>query len=366
MPRIAALDRLRGIALVGMLLHHVVAWLTATDGRDVLPGWDGFVLTDVAATAFFVAAGMSAALLVASRRRREVPPLRIAGLLLRRYGLLVPLGIGLRWVLGWNTDGFGVLEALGVTVLLATAVAAVLPARLEPLAAVGLLAAGMQLERVLYERTDWLSAELLAGKFPLLTYVGFVLVGIAAVDSRRHQSRGWALAAVGVGGLAFVALLAAGLEPDRYPGDLRFVIPGLAGTAVAYAVAQRTWSRVAAPVDSLVRSAAAHTLGIFLAHYILFEVGDRLGLTGPVSPPVAVLAAVALTLFLCAVAPRVPPLPWSPRTGWRRPAPAPDAAPTPVCVRASVPVDELDLAAVVAAAEAAVGRRRELVGAGSG
>jgi peptidoglycan/LPS O-acetylase OafA/YrhL len=356
MPRIAALDRLRGIALVGMLLHHVVAWLTATDGRGVLPGWRGFVLTDVAATAFFVAAGMSVALLVASRRRRDMPPWRIAGLLLRRYGLLVPLGIGLRWVLGWNTDGFGVLEAVGVTVLLAAAVAAVLPARLEPLAAVGLLAAGMLVEKALYERTDWLAAELLAGKFPLLTYVGFVLVGIAAVDSRRHQSRGWALAAVGAGGVAFVALLAAGLEPDRYPGDLRFVIPGLAGTAVAYAVAQRTWSKVAAPVDAMVRSAAAHTLGIFLAHYVLFEVADRLGVAGPVSPPVAVLAAVAVTLFLCAVAPRVPPLPWSPRTGWRRPAPAPDTTPTPVCVREPVPADALGLDA---------GRRRELVGAGS-
>src|SRR5688572_25320713 len=116
MSRDAALDRLRGIALVGMLLHHVIAWLTDTDGRGVIPGWRGFVITDVAATAFFVAAGMSAALLVASRRRRGMPGVRIAGLVLRRYGLLVPLGMGLRWVLGWEPDGFGVLEALGVTV----------------------------------------------------------------------------------------------------------------------------------------------------------------------------------------------------------------------------------------------------------
>ena len=356
MSRDAALDRLRGIALVGMLLHHVIAWLTATDGRGVIPGWPGFAVTDVAATAFFVAAGMSAALLVASRRRRGMPPLRIAGQLLRRYGLLVPLGMGLRWVLGWDTDGFGVLEALGVTVLLAVAVAAVLPARLEPLAAMALLAAGMCVERALFERTDWLAAELLAGKFPLLTYVGFVLVGIAAVDSRRHQSRRWALAAAGLGAVALVALLAADLEPDRYPGDLRFVIPGLAGTAVAYAVAQRTWSKVSPvrAVDSMVRSAAAHTLGIFLAHYVLFEVADRLGVAGPVPAPVAVAAAVVVTLALCAVAPRVPPLPWSPRTGWRRPAPIAATVPAPptvpVCVEGTVVVD----------------RRRELVGAGTG
>ncbi|HEY8547930.1 MAG TPA: heparan-alpha-glucosaminide N-acetyltransferase domain-containing protein [Acidimicrobiales bacterium] len=351
MSRDAALDRLRGIALVGMLLHHVTAWLTGTDARGVIPGWTGFVVTDVAAPAFFVAAGMSASLLVASRRRRGMPAPRIAGQVLRRYGLLVPLGVGLRWVLGWNTDGFGVLEALGVTVLLAVAVAAILPTRLEPVAAVAFLAAGILVERALFDRTDWWSAELLAGKFPLFTYVGFVLLGMAAVDSQRHRSRGWALVAVGVGAVAFVALLAAGHAPDRYPGDLKFVIPGLFGTAAAYAIAQRSWSKVAAPVDSMVRSAAAHTLGIFLAHYILFEVAERLGLGGPVSAPVAVTAAVVVTLVLCAVAPRVPQSPWSPRTGWRHPPAAPEPPPVadrPVCVE--TPVAE---------------RRGELVGAGT-
>ena len=37
---------------------------------------------------------------------------------------------------------------------------------------------------------------------------------------------------------ATAALLVVGVAPDRYPGDLAFVIPGLAGTAIVYALAQ--------------------------------------------------------------------------------------------------------------------------------
>lgn len=344
-----ALDRLRGLALVAMLLHHVIAWLTDTDGRELLPGWPGFVVTDVAAPAFFVAAGMSAALLVASRRRRGLPPARIGLLVIRRYGLLVPLGVGLRWVLGWSVDGFGVLEALGAAVVLAAAVAAVVPAGWELAAAGVTMLAGVVAEHAVDTagRSDWWSVEVVGGKFPLVTYVGFALLGIAVVDGGHHRDRRWCASAAGLMVAALAALLVLGATPDRYPGDLRFVLPGLAGTAVVYALGQLTWPPVLAPFDRQVRSAAAHTLGIFLAHYALFEVADRLGVTGPVHPPVAVAAAVALALALCLAAPRVPVLPWSPRTGPRRPsgprpptshdlptAPPPDRDPTePVAVR---------------------------------
>ena len=114
-----------------MLVHHLTGWLTGIDARDVLPGWPDFAVTDVAAPAFFVAAGMSAALFVASRRRRGLSSTRIAAQIVRRYGLLVPWGVGLCWALGRSPWGFGVLEALGVTVLAAVALATVLPARLR-------------------------------------------------------------------------------------------------------------------------------------------------------------------------------------------------------------------------------------------
>lgn len=313
--RLDALDRLRGCALVAMLLHHIIGWLTGDDARGLLPGWPGFVVTDVAAPAFFVAAGMSAALFVASRRRHDVPRHQVAGTVLRRYGLLVPMGVALRWAMGWEALGFGVLEALGLTVLVGLALAAVVPRQLWPVAAAATLVAGMIAEQQLLERDDWLSFEVVAGKFPLITYVGFVLVGIAAVGSGRSRDPDWGVraAVVALGGVG--VLLALGMEPDRYPGDLRFVVPGLAGTAVAYALSQREWPALLAPLDEVVRQAAAHTLGIFLAHYAIFETLDRLGAIGSVGHPVAVPLAVAASVVLCLAAPRVPQFPWSLRTG---------------------------------------------------
>lgn len=139
--RLDALDRLRGLALVGMLLQHVTDWMTG-DARAVLPGGRTFTLTDVAPVAFFAAAGASMALLAASRRRRGLGRARTAALVARRYGLLVPLGMGLGWVFWRSPLMFGVLEALGVAVLLAAAVAAAVPDRHLPAATAAVLVAG--------------------------------------------------------------------------------------------------------------------------------------------------------------------------------------------------------------------------------
>jgi hypothetical protein len=114
------------------------------------------------------------------------------------------------------------------------------------------------------------------------------------------------------------------------------VVPGLAGTVAAYAVAQLGWPTWLGPVDRLVRTAAAHTLGIFLAHYALYYVVDRTGIAGTVPGAVALPLGMFTALVLAAVAPRAPQPPWSLRTGSRRrspPQPAADSAvvslPTP-------------------------------------
>jgi uncharacterized membrane protein len=137
-----ALDRLRGAALVMMLVHHLVDWLTR-DARAVLPGWPSFAVTDVAAVAFFLAAGASMALFVASRRQRGMPRGRVAAQVLRRYGLLVPIGLALDWLLWRNLFMFGVQEALGLAVVLGAAVVALVPDRWLPVAAVATLVAGI-------------------------------------------------------------------------------------------------------------------------------------------------------------------------------------------------------------------------------
>jgi peptidoglycan/LPS O-acetylase OafA/YrhL len=317
-PRNDALDRLRGAALVAMLVHHLTGWLTGIDARDVLPGWPEFALTDVAAPAFFVAAGMSLALFVASRRRRGLTTARLAGQIARRYGLLVPLGVGLRWVLGRSPSGFGVLEALGVTVVAAAVLAWVVPDRLRWPLTVATLVAGMYSTRLVTPADGTLLAEAVGGKFPVVIYTGFVLVGIVAVTSGAYADRRRVATATLLAVGASLALLADGIVPARYPGELPFVVPGLAGTVLVYAVGQWRWPSWAAPVDRLLRPAAAHTLGIFLAHYVLFEVLRNEGVNGSLEPAVAVPAAIAITLAFCLVAPRVPQLPWSPRTGLAR------------------------------------------------
>lgn len=316
-PRFDALDRFRGIALVLMLLQHLIEWLSG-EARQLVPGWESFILTDLSAPAFFVAAGASCALLVASRNRRNWPAWRIAGVVVRRYGLLIAVGMSLVWVMWRAPFTFGVLEALGLTVVVGAAVSALLPDQLLTVAAGAALYGGVTVERGLDGRTDWLASEFLGGKFPAITYLGFVLVGMAAIRSGRFEDRRWVGGAVAVGIVATMWMLVDGIRPDRYPGDVGFVVPGLAGVAIIYLLCQLSWPATLDRFDQVLRAAATHTFGIFITHYGMYYVLDRSGAEGSVGNAVSVPLAVGLTVLLCTVAPRVPQLPWSLRTGRRR------------------------------------------------
>jgi uncharacterized membrane protein len=327
--RVVALDRLRGLALVAMVVHHLIEWLTG-DARAVLPGWRSFTVTDVAAPAFFVAAGASAILFVRSRRARGMTRRRAAAQIVRRYGLLVPIGVVFDWLLWRNAGMFGVIEALGVTVVLGAVLAAAVPARWLPALAVATLAAGILAERSVGGDGGWWASEVIAGKFPLVTYVGFVLVGMAVVRTDRFADRRFGMTAAALSVGAVVLLLADGVRPDRYPGGLSFVVPGLAGTALAYTACQhlpaRKWLE---PGDRLIQAAAAHTLGIFLAHYVIYGFLDRTGIAGTVPGPASLTVAIVVAVALAAVAPHVPRPPWSLRTGRNRRQPgAPPRATT--------------------------------------
>jgi uncharacterized membrane protein len=330
--RVLALDRLRGLALVAMVVHHLTDWLTG-DARAVLPGWSSFSVTDVAAPAFFVAAGASASLFMAARRRRGVSRPRAAGEVLRRYGLLVPIGLAFDWLLWRHPTMFGVIEALGVTVVAGAALAVAVGPRLLPVLAAGTLVAGMLAEWAATGAGGWWADEVVAGKFPAITYLGFVLVGMAAVSTGWFADRRWGLTAAAPTVAGVVVLLALGVTPDRYPGGPAFVVPGLAGTALVYALAQCGWPTWLGPVDRLIQAAAAHTLGIFLAHYVVYYVlVDRTGLAGTVPGAVALPVSLLTAVVLAAAAPRLPQPPWSLRTGRRRrpqPQPGVDGAQRP-------------------------------------
>lgn len=342
--RFDALDRLRGVALVAMLVHHLTEWQTG-DARAVLPGWRSFSLTDAAAVAFFVAAGASMALFVSTRRRRRVARWRVAAQVLRRYGTLVPIGLALDWAFWRNPLMFGVLEALGVTVVLAAIVAVAVPRRALPAATAAVLVAGVWSERAVEGVPAWWADEAVGGKFPIVTYLGFVLVGVVAVRTGWYAGRRRVFAVASVAVLTTVAMLADGVVPDRYPGDVPFVVPGLTITVIAYALGQRSWPRALAGLDTVLRRAAAHTLGIFIGHYAIYGLLRNQEMLGAIDGAIAVPVAVVVAAALCLAAPRVPQLPWSLRTGHR-----PQPARPPVPLRGVPPVPHDHSAPVGAAA----------------
>ena len=303
MPRLAAIDRLRAAALALMLMHHFTKWL-AGDPRRILPGWDGFAVTDLAAPAFATAAGASAWLFVESRLARGDRQWRVVATVGRRYGLLIPIGIVLQTWTSHHPWDWGVLQTLGAGVVIAIALTRALPPM--PLA-IAALVLGPIVERTFADRAGYV-AEILGGTFPLVTYAGFALFG--ATGARllaRDADRGKQALVAGLL-LVEVALLIS-QAPDRYPGDVSFVLPGLAGTLILFAVVDR-WRVIPDAIGK-------HTLGIFLAHYVAFYAIDRAGLRESFSPVTAVLAGVAAIVVFALVAPRVPQPPWSPRTGWR-------------------------------------------------
>lgn len=315
--RSVALDRLRGLALVAMLLHHLLDWFSGR-AREVLPGWRSFVVTDVAAVAFFVVAGASVALFSSARRRRGVPRPLVGVEVLRRYGLLVPIGVAIHVALFRSEYSVGVLEALGVVVVAGAAIASWVGPRVLPLVAGLVLVTGAVGAEVLAGRDGWAAEHLFGGTFPLVVYLGFVLVGIASVRSGVHLDRRGVGVVAAVGAAATLLLLAAGFEPDRYPSGVAFVVPGLAGTAALYALCQLRWPVWSGAVDRVVRDAGTRALGIFISHYAVFWLLQQLGLMGELEVAVALPLAAVVTAAICLVAPYVPQLPWSPRTGRRR------------------------------------------------
>lgn len=321
-PRLDGLDRLRGSALVLMLVHHLTGWF-GSDARALMPGWSGFAVTDVAAVAFTVALGASVPLLIDSRRRRGVHGRALAATVLRRYGLLIPIGLALRAAVGFELDHAGVLETLGLCALLTAVVASTVSsssARATIAAAVLIAAPGV--EQLAADRSDPVSTFFLSGTFPLVAYLGLALVGCAAVPHLRSGPRrrpAALLAASGV--IATVVLIAGGNLPDRYPGDSSFLVPGLAGTALLYLLVSSPRLDRASLAGRTIERAGAHTFGVFVGHYAIYAALREAGLLHDAPAPVALTLAVAVTLAIVWVAPRVPQPPWSPRTGWRNPRP---------------------------------------------
>ena len=303
--RVPAIDRLRAVALILMLIHHFTKWL-AGDVRGILPGWDGFVITDLAAPAFTIAAGASAVLYAVLKR----PPL---GRIVRRYGMLVPTGMLLQWLFTSHVPfDWGVLQALGVGVVVSTIVATAVQSPAVMAAFAGFALVTGPIVEYIAERHTGRLADVLGGVFPLVTYTGFALVGAAGglLLLRNPDRGGQALAAGGALTVVTLVMLEAGIEPDRYPGGPAFIIPGIAGTLLLYGALDR--------VRTMPAAFGNHTLGIFLAHYAVSWLITQWGWRDSLEPATALAVAFGFTALFALAAPLVPQLPWSPRTGWAR------------------------------------------------
>jgi hypothetical protein len=294
-----------------MLVHHFTKWL-AGDVQGIIPGWDGMVLTDMAAPAFTIAAGTSAVLYATLKRPAVIT-------IVRRYGLLIPTGMLLQWLFTSHVPfDWGVLQALGAGVVVSTLVSMLVqsPAAMTVISAAALVAGPLS-ERYAELHLTGRPGDVLGGVFPIITYTGFALAGATGgLLLLRNPDRSRQALALG-GALAVVTLvmIELGMPPDRYPSGAAFIIPGLAGTLLLFGALDR-WTGVP---DAL----GTHTLGIFLTHYVVCWAITQYGWRDSLSQPMALLVALGFTTLFALVAPKVPPLPWSPRTGWargRRPA----------------------------------------------
>ena len=215
-----------------MLVHHFTEWLSG-DARSVIPGFPGLALTDIAAPAFALTAGASLALFSERAAAKGVAGPVLRGQVLRRYGGLVPIGMLLTFAALSNVFYFSVLDALGWGTLTAYAVMKLIPSSGLRWASAAVMFIASRPVAGFVEETVPLDyvVNAFTGKFPVLEYAGFAVVGALIVPHLKQWTRRDAfVAAAGSLAVAAVATLVVG-APDRYPGGLAFVIPGLAGTA---------------------------------------------------------------------------------------------------------------------------------------
>lgn len=321
-PRWVALDRVRAVSLLLMLFHHFTRWFSGAD-RSALPSIGSMTLTDVAAPAFAITAGASVILFSRARRSLHATSGE-AATVLRRYGLLIPIGVALVWIVSGDPLEFGVLQMLGLTTLAAYAAWRLAGVAGAAALAIAGLVAGPAVEAAADSRLaeDSLAHNVFGDIFPLVTYLGFVALGAAVAAWQARPPRARTLAAtLLVLAAPLVALLALGVRPTRYPGGSTFVLLSLAGTGLLY-LAMQWWSpRPGNLADRVLQGAARHTFGVYIGHYGVYVALDRLAVPD-VPVPAGMVLAVGAAIAVALVAPAVPQLPFSLRGVRRRAATA--------------------------------------------
>lgn len=278
-----SLDVVKGVALWAIIAHHFQKWAGGSvHGRFI--GFDGFVVTDLAAPTFAVALG-AAAVVVGDRVQRwsdlANAAWRWAEVLV--IGLLVDVGTD------GAIQGRGVLPTLailGLTVTVLSAAGVSRPwvwwATAAACAAIAVPATDMP--------GDEAVQRLLNGPFALPVYGVFAASGAAvAADhvGRPERSLPLVRSAVGVlavgvvaGAAARGALAPGGLwPPTRYPGHLQFTLWGVVASLLLWALL-----RSLLPAGTWLSEAAARagrrTLIVFGLHFAVKLALREAGLLG--------------------------------------------------------------------------------------
>ena len=273
--RFHGLDRLRGLALLFMLLHHLLSWTMGGERARPLLGWvDDMAVTDLAAPMFAMGAG-AAAVLVGSRRPRGDWTGFGGGL--RRWAEIAAWGVLVCFSTDGDIDSFGVLESLAVAgVVLSLLLVVARPTLVQwiVLATVTTTAAPVVLERIELGVTPGpvVLIDALAGTFPVVSYLALACWGAVVASAlgrreRRSVLGGLALVAVALFS-AWVATGHAGWTPDRGPAILPFLLPGVVATVVLWAVmAALPWERRDRPgLDEGPGGNRATTVGLVPSH----------------------------------------------------------------------------------------------------
>lgn len=300
--RFEGLDRLRGVALGAMLVHHLLSWTGGDEQvRRLFAVADGMNGTDLAAPAFALAVGASASIAV---RRGAGRPGAVRGLA-RRWVVIFGWGLVISTALDGRIDALGVLEILAVVGLTVSLVIAAGDGEPHPLrwslVATGLAAVALP---SIEAGTDdgGLAEALFAGRFPVVSYLALGAAGAAVADVLGARERaGRLLLLAGAVALAGAGLHAGGVHvwpPDRTPGGLPLVLPGVVVVLVVW------WATtlLRGPVADVLARAGRRTLEVFIAHYAIRLGLNAGGWTGELQGPGWAAVAVALAAAVLVVA----------------------------------------------------------------
>lgn len=298
-----------------MLEVHLGFWWARDLPADNALVVAGTILGGIAAPVFLVLAGAGLSLSRSREPRRFLRRSAIRGAALLLAGMVFTfIEQAVYGPLGW-----GVLQCIGLSIIICAPMVN-LPGRGRALLGIGLLAAAMFLRGLLGvpdvlspdqmmavgSAKDYLRNMLVSGFFPVLPWLGFMMLGtvagdrLAASGSRPARPDAAALALPLLLILAGAMLAAYGLQPEFFPPSLSFSFLASGIVLLAIPAFLSADSGGLRPLADLGRI----SLSVFIAHHLIgYDLFRLAGLLHSYDI-VAALALVLLSWILCLAAAR--------------------------------------------------------------